>query len=595
MYDITIQYKQSNKGVFNNYGFSTEQINDKSQFSYKFINDRLFVLGKSHQNLTYKDYYEDNLHLVLINGIILARNKTGKLYFNAVDIIDLLNTHIFDYDQCKGNFTLFVYNKESQVLEIYTDHFALRPMYFGVKDSSVFISNNLNILKSVDDTIDEMTIFEKILFTYPITNQTYLKRFKLLEAGKHYHIVNSVIKEESLFNLQELIFNNTTQKFKYSKFNEIFNFNVRQRAKLDKKPLVTLTGGFDGRAIAASMKRQNLDFHSFSFGRKGGENTKIPLKFCASLNISYEPVCLNEDYELNYSHFAYKAIEQSDGLSPFERANYSYAYTRLRDSSSILLSGLIGGEILGILYLKTDYFNKTYYDWIYDDKKIELIRALESKGMKQFIANNKIYEIENELIDRIQNRRVLIKNIKKQKNGYLFYLYDLISLGFRRFYGGQMHQERSNYENLLPFFDLDILEYLFSSNFVERYKHSFSNNRIYKFLSRKPQSKLIQYNYPLLAQKKVDRGFPPKYLLNPLFYPLAYFLFSQRQKKPKVEEFISNQWSEIFYKTVLNKKFNPNDLFKEKEIVSFMKNYKPVNYNKEFNNLLSVAIWSDKN
>lgn len=594
MYDITIQYKQSNQGTFNNYGFTTEQINDKTRFSYKFIDDRLFVLGKSHQNLTYKDYYEDNLHLVLINGIILARNKTGKLHFNAADIIDLLNTHTFDYDQCKGNFTLFVYNKESQVLEIYTDHFALRPMYFGVKDSSVFISNNLNILKSVDNTIDETTIFEKILFTYPITNQTYLKRFKLLEPGKHYHLVNSSIKEACLFNLQELIFNNTTQNFKYSKFNEIFNFNVRQRAKLDKKPLVTLTGGFDGRTVVASMKEQNIDFHSFSFGRKGGENTEIPLKFCASLNISYEPVYLNEDYERNYSRYAHMAIEQSDGLSPFERANYSYAYTRLRDSSPILLSGLIGGEILGILYLKTDYFNKTYYDWIYDNKQINFIKTLEQKNIKQFVADNVIDKIENELIERIQKRKDLIKNIKKQKDGYLFYLYDLISLGFRRFYGGQMHQERSNYENLLPFFDLDILEYLFSTNFIKRYKHSFSNNKIYKFLSRKPQSKLIQYNYPLLAQKKVDRGFPPKYLLNPLFYPLAYYLFKQRQKNLKGEEFISNQWSEIFYKTLLNEKNNFIDLFKEKEIVSFMKNYKPENYNQEFNKLLSVAIWSDK-
>ena len=595
MYDIIIQYKKRSKESFINYGFPTRQIDDKVRFSYKFIDDRLFVLGKSHNNLSYKDYYEDNQHLILINGIILARNKTGRSHFNASDIIYLLNTHTFEYNKFKGNFTLFIYSKKSQDLEIYTDHFALRPMYFGVKDSSVFISNNLSILKSVDETIDETTIFEKILFTYPITNQTYLKRFTLLDPGKHYSIIKSAIKEESLFNLQELVFNNTTQKFKYSKFNEIFNFNVYQRAKLDNKPLVTLTGGFDGRTVVASMKGQNLDFHSFSFGRKGGENTDVPLMLNATLDISYEPVYLNEHYELNYSHFAYKAIEQSDGLSPFERANYSYAFTRLSDSSPILLSGLIGGEILGILYLKTDYFNKTYYDWIYDNKKIELISTLESKGIKQFITNNKIFEIENDLNERIRNRIGLIRNMKNKENGYLFYLYDLISLGFRRFYGGQMHQERSNYENLLPFFDLDILEYLFSTNFIKRYKHSFSGNKIYKFLSRKPQSKLIQYNYPLLAQKKVDRGFPPKYLLNPLFYPLAYYFFKKRKKTLKGDEFISNQWSEIFYKTVLNRKFNSIDLFKEEEIVSFMRNYKPENYNQDFNRLLSMAIWLNKN
>ena len=595
MYDIIVQYRQTNQTSIHKFGMESEQENDSSRFDIMYSDDTLIALGKKHNGINYCDLYKGNEYVVFIAGTVLARIHTGKSFFDASDIAAQKRSDELDYSAFKGNFTLFIYHRYSKVLEIFSDPIGLCPVYIGEQDSTVFLSSNLNELKAVNDSIDYTTVLEKLVFTYPITSQSFLRNFEFIEPGTYYRIHRSKIEKTRIFDLNGLLFRNEEKQFRNEDLAEIVNYNVRQSASLVDTPLITLTGGFDGRTIVSSMLRQNLSFHSFSFGRQGGENTQVPLKLAKDFDISYEPVYLDEDYEKNYPFLALKAIEQSDGLSKFERANYSYTTHRLSYLSPILISGLIGGELLGILFNKTDYFNENYFDWIYNGESTNIEGSLKDKGVSQFISKDQLKVFQDSLNERIQEHRDRISWLKQGKYGYLYYLYDLISLGFRRFYGGQIHQERYHYENIPPLFDIDILNYLFSTNFKERYKYSFTNKKIYKLFSRRPQSELIHHNFPGLADKKVDRGFPPKYLLNSAYYPLAFWLLSKRNRSKRVREFTSDRWSKLFYDYLLDKNISLNAFFNQEEIFRYMREYEPNNYNQEFNNLLSIAVWTSTN
>jgi len=592
MYDIIVQYRQTNQALIHKFGMEPEQENDSSRFDIVFSDDTLFALGKKHIQTNYQDFFRGPEYVIFIVGTVLARIHTGKLFFDASDIAAQKQSYTLDYSAFKGNFTLFIYHRYSKVMEIYSDPIGLCPVYIGEQDSTVFFSSNLNLLKTVNDSVDYTTILEKVVFTYPITSQSFLRNFEFIEPGTYYRIHRSEIEKTRVFDLYGLLFRNKKKQFKDKDLVDIVNYNVRQSASLVDRPLITLTGGFDGRTIVSSMLHQNLSFHSFSFGRQGGENTQIPLKLAKDFGISYEPVYLDEEYAKNYPLLALEAIEQSDGLSKFERANYSYPTYRLKHLSPVLISGLLGGELLGILFNKTDYFNETYFDWIYNGKTLDILGNLSDKAINQFINKDQLQEFQSLMIERIQKHKERIGQLQKDKNGYLYYLYDLISLGFRRFYGGQIHQERYHYENIPPLFDLDILDYLFSTNFKERYKYSFTNKKIYKFLSRKPQSEIIYQNYPGLAAQKVDRGFPPKYLLNPAYYPLSFYLLTRRNRSKKVREFTSDRWSKLFFDFLVNKDIKLDPFFNREEIFRFMREYAPNKYNQEFNNLLSIAIWT---
>jgi hypothetical protein len=254
------------------------------------------------------------------------------------------------------------------------------------------------------------------------------------------------------------------------------------------------------------------------------------------------------------------------------------------------LSGLIGGEILGVLFSKTDFFNEDYYTCFLESKNLDVDKILNEKGVKDFI--NISDSEKKELINRIEERKHLLNTAANFGNESLLYMYDLLSMGFRRFYGTQMHQERYQFENLLPFFDLDHLEYLFSTTFKYRYEHSFTNKTYYKFISRKPQARIIKNNFPVLADLPVDRGFKPKHLLNTSYFPWAYFKLYKRNNASRTKEFFSENWSQLLYKDLLNKDFVFNDFCNNHEIKNYLKNYKPIHYNKNINHLLSAVYWA---
>ncbi|MFW5720826.1 MAG: hypothetical protein ACOCWW_00405 [Bacteroidota bacterium] len=587
MFEFIIQYNSENKKAFNSFQLNGDNERHET-FHYK--DETISVHTLSHKELNYKQKFENSDKLILVNGIILGRHRTGNSYYDASDIAKQLKENTFDYEKFKGEFTLFIYDKKKQSLNIYTAPIGLKPVYYGSIDSHVYISNDLTLLKQIDTDIDPVTLLEKAIFTYPISDNTYLKRFKFLSPGSQYIFNKNDFKKENTFDIESFVFNTINQKFTYSKFVDLFNQNIKQRTTVVDKPLVTLTGGFDGRAVVSSLLKYKIDFYSYSFGAEEGENTSIPERVSRAAGIKYQPVYLNNNYKNQYPFYAAQAITLSDGMSCFERANYNYVFDKLNYQSPVLLSGLIGGEVLGVLFSKTDYFNEEYYNCFLGNKQFNLNSILKNKQLSEFL---NISDSEHEeLLNRIATRQDILNKLSSQYGTKMLYMYDLITMGFRRFYGTQMHQERYQFENLLPFFDLDILEYLFTTDFKQRYKYSFTKQKHYKFINRKPQASIIQQNSPLLANIPVDRGFKPKHLLNMWHYPYAYYKYYLRNKKRKVEEFFSEDWSQLFYYELLNKNIGFDDLFNDEMICAFMEDYKPEHYNHEFNHLLSAALWA---
>ena len=177
-----------------------------------------------------------------------------------------------------------------------------------------------------------------------------------------------------------------------------------------------MTGGFDGRSIVSSLLKYNIPFKAYSFGKPGGENTKVPLRIKEKINVDYEPIYLDKKYEKSYAKFAKEVIYFSDGLSFHERANYLYAFEKLQKYSQHILTGLIAGEILRPIHLRTDYMNQLYYDVFYEGKDLDILGYLENKKIKDFISLNFIKDIKPTLTEKIQKKKKEIENLKKQKN-----------------------------------------------------------------------------------------------------------------------------------------------------------------------------------
>jgi hypothetical protein len=472
----------------------------------------------------------------------------------------------------------------------------LKYLYYKINGDQFYISTNLNDFKRIGCEYKYSVVLEKILFTYPIGDESFLGDVFLLKQGCILSYFDAELKQEEYFNMDSLFHpGSDLDRFDKRRFIEIFEKSVLQRCNAAAKMNVSLTGGFDGRANVAVLLKNHRDFRTYSFGKKGGENTVVPLAVTTKLGLNYLPVYLDEEYEKHYAECASAAIYFSDGISIFERANYIFALKKIAAYSNYNITGLLGGEIFAPVHLKTDYLNETYFKLIYSEDKFELKQFLTNKNLGNYI--NMSFIEQNEITEKtgeaINIRIELVKKWKKQEYKWLYYLKDLMTLGFHRFYGNQMHLERYYCENLTPFYDLDVIKYLFSTDYISIYKAAFVSSPLFRINNRKLQSLIINELFPELGEIPVDRGYPPNYNLDyrRIFIPYFYYKRIKNLKKAP-PDFASPLWCKSLFKEKLHlfDGFN-NEFFNSESMQKTMAGYAKENYNKDFNHLLSVALW----
>jgi hypothetical protein len=476
------------------------------------------------------------------------------------------------------------------------DTLGLKFLYYKYEKGCFYISTNLNDFKKENTKINYAAVIEKILFTYPIGDETYLEGVFMLKEGSLLLFDKGKITNETYVSIDSCFAHQLPlKKFNKQMFLDIFEKSVLQRASVSSKLNVSLTGGFDGRSNVAVLLYHKKKFHSYSFGKQGGENTTVPLRVAKKMGLEYEPIYLDKDYEQNYDRCAFDAIFFSDGISDFERANYIYAMQNLTNYAQYNITGLIGGEIFAPVHLKTDYINSTYFDIVYCGLDFSINTLLTEKGINQFV-NKEVTENKKTLqkiLNHIEVQRIIIQNWKKDEFGWLYYIKDFMTLGFRKFYGTQMHIERYFNENLNPFYDLDLIEYIFSTRYIFLYQNAFKKSPLFRRNNRKLQTLIINFFSKELGSIPVDRGYPPFYTnsINKLLIP---FIFYKRRLKLKhsAPEFDTPKWSKILYNELINNSsLFSSDLLNKDITMGAIKKYKSTDYNNSFNQMLSVAIW----
>lgn len=597
MFELAITNKLSSTFASlpeNRYGFSPK-LHESLFFSDN--NIRISGLRFKGDDL---DFIENEEHLVAIVGKVFYRLafSSDLNFISASEVLKQFKQKKETFiNYVKGTFIIVIYNKKGNDLLLVKDQLGLKYLYYKNDKGNYFISTNLNDFKLLSPKINYSAVVEKILFTYPITEESYFEDVFMLKNGCILNLQNGEVSSAVYFSVDQIFSPlNLLKKFSKQTFIDIFEKSVLQRASVSANLNVSLTGGFDGRSIVAVLLNHNYKFHSYSFGKQGGENTEVPMIVSQKLGLDYESILLEEVYENNYSRCALDAIHYSDGTSSFERANYIYAIEILASRGTHYnISGLLGGEVFAPVRLKTDYINGTYYDLMYLGLNRSTHDLLEEKGIKEYINEEIIDDRDTlqKLASNVEERRKLINVWRKDECGWVFYLKDFVSLGFQQFYGNQIHLERYFNDNQTPFYDIDLLEYLYSTEHVYSYMNAFKDSVFLRRNNRKLQTMIIRNFSKALSEIPVDRGYPPAYTtdLRKLLIPFIFYRHHlQRKRLPP--EFDSPAWSKILYKGLIDREtcFS-HELLSKIETISSIEKYNNSDYSKDFNNMLSIAIW----
>ncbi|MCI0473570.1 MAG: hypothetical protein L0Y76_08315 [Ignavibacteria bacterium] len=556
---------------------------------FEYRQQRLSIFGLYRKNGR-KPLVKDGC-LFFVYGNIFKRNHLQNSFEIPVqsEIMNDIKSDLNNVNKYKGNFIMVLIDTKTENITVLNSQLGIKHAYYYNTGKEFYLSSNLNLIRSVNYEINYGTLLQYLLFTYPVDGSTFLNRVKFLNPGEILKY-RETLHISSYYDIRSM-FGKNLIKFDINEYIYRFNKSVEQKYSSGENVYASFTGGFDGRTIISYLLKSGKDFKTYSFGKKNGENTSVPKSVSDKLKINYSPVYLDEDYEKSYAGNAMKVIYYSDGLSFNERANYIYSFSDLSKSTNCVLSGLIGGETLRPVHLRTDYMNQNYYDLFYANTEQDLGSMLSLKYPYElfgFRLNDFIDEI-NDAVDRKKKKIDELKN----NYGYLFYLIDLMQEGFRMYYGTEIHFERYYCENLTPYYDLDLLEYLYSTDYVKIFENAFRHNRIFRWKGQRIYARIIKANYPMLNDYPVDRGYPPGYLLNPLKLAAVPFLYSKRKRnRGDKPDFTEYEWSKYFLKEYLGRDYYTgfiNDNFLKVRVKNYLNDNS--GHDSSLTRLVSLQTW----
>ena len=333
----------SNKIFFNSLRNSTIYKNEG--FSY--------LLENSKSNPSYIKSYTINQNKIIV---------FGRLYNSDFKKLILARR----YDELVGQFTILIIS--SNDFEIITDSSLNVPffVYENSKKKEFIISSDLNLLLErmpLNTSIDWQQAFSFIYTSRTTNNKTLLKDIKILKNGS----ITSYRRGLNIEKWWKPSFKYKNSKDHLNEYCENLSKVVELAIKSNSNPIISITSGFDSRAIVASALSKNLNFTLSSWGSWHLNKLHIDNLLAESIsNQSGLPLLkINQEKIKNSFQYYYDSVQDNTfGLGRHSFMFMSYYRDQLsKKNFDVELEGT-GAETLKGIYYKdnldlTDNSKKT--------------------------------------------------------------------------------------------------------------------------------------------------------------------------------------------------------------------------------------------
>lgn len=476
----------------------------------KSINPRFKIASWGPQD-SIQTHKFDNI-LIAIDGYCFC----GNTLVNPSFVYKQVKNGDLDVKSLNGSFNIVIYDLLSNKLQLFTDKFGTRALFYNEIPSGIIISSRLNIITkcfSKGLQINSNSLAEYMYFGAFIQNgKTLFKSIFLLKSAtelifKHELLISQYWLPRA--NYKRTIKNNVNdfEDF-YEEFKEIWR-SVFNRLLLvnppSKSKLVPLSAGYDSRAILSELSRRDIKpvtAFTISTSPSFEANTaKLIAEACDINHIqkTFSTEVFNDDYEID------KGVNLSDGMifgTPYISNNL---YEQMTQYGSQIFSGFGGDPIMGshtVIHPDEnspsllDYcFNK--YSSLMPDEEIILKDILNKKTIK--------YEME--------------KSIKPFSNLDLTHGFDSWYMVNRNRYVTQMGvmSNRDSFNFILPFMDTELFNFINSMNISGRINREYfvkSMLRMYpdSFSIRSSVKPPMLYRGKYYTFKALNRIFPKNFI-----------------------------------------------------------------------------------
>lgn len=401
-----------------------------------------------------KIFFETEKYIFAIEGAIFNISELMEKYVQNTweeTVIEMLsiNNQTF-FNEFRGSFIGFVYDKSKNKSIIFVDHIGDKPIYYYEDDSELIFASEINsILKllrknNTEYTLDEKGIYSLLTHGYMIEDLTPFNEIKRLKAGYYINIKDSEIeiKRYHLFSNDPNSSLSDTEII--DRIDVLFRQAMRRQTSKNKEygysDVAPLSAGLDSRMTTWVLSKQVKDILNITYSQSNYLDEIIPKEISAELKTHLLFKALDNGLSLKYLD---EMVQRNSGVVLYGGPAQVWDTFHLLNQKNIgvIHTGMLGDVVVGTFY-----------------------KSLERE--KSFNINDGAYS--EFLIDQFKNVIADYK-IEDYENKEIFNFYN------RGFNGANMgsplvFQEFS--ESYSPFYDIDFLEFCLTIPVEKRLKYN---------------------------------------------------------------------------------------------------------------------------
>ena len=228
-----------------------------------------------------KGIYDDEEITVAFDGLIVNMRELGftsdTAYPEAVAGLFQKHGESFVKD-LRGNFVIAVYHKKEAVLYLYTDHFGTKPLYYHTDDAGFYFSSEMKALLPVGGypkRVNRTALIDTFAMGYVVGKKTLVEEIHRVPEGSRmeYPHAGNGSDTHTYFSISDLDvepgIGQLNQELREHFFRAVDRM-LSTAADSGYRPLITLSGGLDSRAVLSAAVRLGYDdIQTLTFAESG--------------------------------------------------------------------------------------------------------------------------------------------------------------------------------------------------------------------------------------------------------------------------------------------------------------------------------------
>jgi len=486
-------------------------------------------------------FYQNNKkYFFLCEGSLLPR-LNSKIESNNEKISEIFIKEYVKHGEnvikrFKGKFIILIGTEDG--FHLFSDRLGIKKFLYYKTKTIKYISNDISLIKKT--TKAQVNINNVAI--YSLTNR-FPGGISMFDGIYHsspaccLSYINQQISINNYWSSEELYFSKKV-KSTYKDYGNFFLKIIKQYLDYyDPKNIsITLTGGSDSRILLGSLLRYGHKPSTFTFGHPESEDVTVAKNLAKSLNLRYNNYNKAKPTPEWFEDLTKIIREKGNSLINYHRAYRLDGLLQEKENNPLTemtIVGHAGGEpIRGLFYdnLIVPDFVKNFSPGKKENKE-KVIRELEQR----FIVTSQI-DLDF-VLSFIDNLPYLKAEGKKRE---FLLIFDFLI-------ANHLYQDLNLYDAyhdkiIIPFMDIDYLEYLFSSQFSMLYKNNTSNNQLKRLNIPALQSNVINIIYPPLARYQLNKGYSPSEYLNNKYLCAAKKAWRGYLKKNIPSNFSYDSW-----------------------------------------------------